>query len=197
MTSLADLLNSPTDITFRGVTYKLREPDLMERGRYQRWLEQEARASAAAATELTEEDRRNLLRDVNADIAAKVYAWGGEVCVKSLRTPDGVAKLYGIVCEGQGLTYELALEMMDAHFVQIADVLTAANEAAAAGDEEAKKSLGRLLNSMGLPAGYLNTSSSASATSSALKRSKPSAASAKRKSGKSSSRRSGTKTGRR
>jgi hypothetical protein len=195
--TLAELVNSPTDITFREVTYKLREPDLMERGRYQRWLEQEARASAAAATELQEEDRRNLLRDVNADVAAKRYAWGGEVCVESLRTPDGLAKLYAIVCESQGLTFEVAREMMDSHFAEIAAVLTAANAAAEAGDEEAKKSLGLLLFRLGRPANFLSTSSSASPTSSDPKRSSRSAGSAKRKSGKSTSRRSGTSTGRR
>jgi hypothetical protein len=195
--TLAELVNAPTDITFRDVTYRLREPTLLERGRYQRWLEQEARASAAAATELQEEDRRNLLRDVNADIAAKRYAWGGEVCVESLRTPDGLAKLYAVVCDSQGLSFELAREMVDAHFTDIARVLTAANEAAEAGDEDAKKSLGLLLSRLGRPANFLSTSSSASPTSSAPKPSSRSGTSAKRKSGKSTSRRSGTSTGRR
>lgn len=196
MATLAELVNAPTDITFREVTYRLREPTLVERGRYQRWLEQEARASAAAATELQEEDRRNLLRDVNADVAAKRYAWGGEVCVESLRTPDGLAKLYSIVCEGQGLSYELAREMMDEHYAEIARVLTAANDAAEAGDEEAKKSLGLLLSRLGRPANYLSTRSSASPTSSAPKPSSRSGRSAKRKSGKSTSRRKGTSTAR-
>jgi hypothetical protein len=180
--TLAELVNAPTDITFRDVTYRLREPTLLERGRYQRWLEQEARASAAAATELQEEDRRNLLRDVNADIAAKRY---------------GLAKLYAVVCDSQGLSFELAREMVDAHFTDIARVLTAANEAAEAGDEDAKKSLGLLLSRLGRPANFLSTSSSASPTSSAPKPSSRSGTSAKRKSGKSTSRRSGTSTGRR
>lgn len=161
MPSLAELLNSPSELQFEGKTYLLREPTLPECGLYQRWLESEARASAAAATELPEEDRRQLLRDTNQDIAAKVYAWGGEVCVKSLRTPDGVAKLFSIVCADQGLTFAMARQAVDKSLREIAAILLGA---AAEDDPEKKAMLGQTLLRLGLPANFLSSSSSDSPT---------------------------------
>lgn len=161
MTSLADLLNAPSDFEHGGKVYKLREPTLLECATYQRWLESEARASAAAATDLPEEDRRNLLRDVNADIAAKRYAWAGAVCVDSLRTPQGIAKLMSIVCADQGVTYELALKMCEARLADLARLLLAAETG---DDPEKKAALGQLLRSAGLPENFLSSSWSAPAT---------------------------------
>lgn len=160
MASLADLLNSITEFTHDGITYKLRQPTLLECGQYQRWLESEARASAAAATELPEEDRRNLLRDVNADIAAKLYAWGGEVCVKSLRTPDGIAKLMSIVC---GILVPDARAVVDKRLHEIAAILMAS---VMGDDPEKKAELRQLLLNLGLPPNFLNTPSSNSPTNS-------------------------------
>lgn len=164
MATLAELLNSPAEFTFEGQTYKLREPTLLECGEYQRWLESEARASAAASTDLPEEDRRQLLRDVNADVAAKRYAWGGPECVLSLRSPDGLAKLMSIVCRDQGVTYPLARQMCVARLWDIARALLAVEQ----GDDPEKKArLAALLKSMGLPPDFLSSVSSDLPTSSA------------------------------
>ncbi len=163
MASIADLFNAPSDFSFEGTTYRLREPTLYECGRYQRWLESEARASAAASTELPEDDRRNLLRDVNADVAAKVYAWGGAVCCRSLGTPDGIAKILSIVCEDQGVTYPIAMAMVRADLLETARRLKLAAEEAEE-DPEKKAELARLLKSRGLPGNFLSTSWSDSAT---------------------------------
>jgi hypothetical protein len=163
MSSIADLLNSPTEFPHKGKTYLLREPTLVECGQYQRWLESEARASAAAATELPEQDRRNLLRDVNADIAAKIYAWGGEMCIRSLGTPEGIAKIMSIIGADQGLTYRIAREIVDADLLASARILRLAADEAE-DDPEKKAELGRLLKSKGLPANFLSTSSSDSPT---------------------------------
>jgi len=160
MPSLADLLNSPTAFEFEGATYQLREPTLFECGQYQRWLEAEARASAGRATELPEEDRRNLLRDVNADIAAQRYAWGGEMCVISLRTPQGIARLLSIICTDQGVTYELACRMVDRKLREIAALLVAAQE-----EDPTGKKLEAVALRLGLPRTYFATLSSACATS--------------------------------
>lgn len=192
MPSLAELLNAPGDFEYQGKTYQLRQPTLLECGRYQRWLESEARASAAAATDLPEEDRRNLLRDVNADIAAQTYAWGGEVCIRSLRTPQGAAKLLSITAEDQGVSYPLALEMINHRFKE----LTALMFEADAGDDPKKKAhLGSLLATLGLPADFLSNSSSKSAASKARKRSSHLGVSRSTKSKKSSRRPKGTSTG--
>lgn len=192
MPSLAELLNAPGDIEYKGKVYQLRQPTLLECGRYQRWLESEARASAAASTDLPEEDRRNLLRDVNADIAAQTYAWAGEVCIRSLRTPQGVAKLLSITAEEQGVDYALAQEIIEHRFKEIAALLL---DADAGDDPEKKAHLGRFLASQGLPADFLKTLSSKSATSSGRKASRHLGVSRSAKSKKSSSRRKGVSTG--
>jgi hypothetical protein len=161
MTSLADLLNAPSDIEFEGKTYKLREPTLIECGRFQRWLESEARASAAAAVELPEADRRQLLKDVNAEIAAKRYAYGGAVCVECLQTPDGLAKLLSIVCEDQGVTFELAKRMCDGRLLDMARHILSAD---ASDDPGKKAAVAALMTTLGLPPLSSASSSSASPT---------------------------------
>lgn len=159
--SLAALLNSPTEFTVEidgeERTFSLRQPTLLEAGQYQRWLEQEARAGAARATELTDEDRRNLLRDVQADIAAQRYAWGGEECVRSLRSQTGVAKLMSIVC---GVNEHLARQAVEKNMLAIADLLVGELE-----NDPTGKALGSLLRSVGLPTSFFHSSSSSSPTS--------------------------------
>src|SRR5262245_28079885 len=123
--SLADLLNAPTEIEFHGKKYQLRQPTLLECGSYQRWLEQEARAGAARATELSEEDRRNLLRDVQADIASQRYAYGGELCVKSLQTPTGIAKLTSIIT---GMSEQAAQQLVEQRLTEVAAIIVGAME---------------------------------------------------------------------
>src|SRR5688500_2548579 len=114
MPTLAQIFNSPETFEFEGKTYTIREPTLLECATYTRWLESEARASAAAATDLPERDRRQLLRDVNADVAAKRFAWGGLACVESLSTAEGIGKLMSVVCADQGVTYELGVKIATA-----------------------------------------------------------------------------------
>lgn len=159
MPTLNDLLNAPADLEFEGVTYSLRQPTLLEAFTYSRWLEQEARAGAARATELADEDRRNLLRDVQADIAAQRYAWGGELCVQSLSTPPGIAKLLSIVCAAQGLTAALALRVVEHRLREVAALLVGELEEDPSGNR-----LRGLLASLGLSPNFFGSSSSASPT---------------------------------
>lgn len=159
MASLADLLNSPSAFEFEDKTYQLRQPTVVECGLYQRWLESEARVSAAHATDLSDEDRRNLLRDVTADIAAQTYAWGGEVCVRSLRTPNGVAKMMAIICHDQGVTFEVAKRVCEKRLADIAALIQGAVE-----EDPGGNALRRLLTSVGMPPDWFATSSSGSST---------------------------------
>ena len=159
MTSLADLLNSPTEIEFEGKVYQLREPTLEECGMYQRWLEAEARAGAAAATDLPEDQQDRLLRAVSRDIAAQVYCWGGEECVNSLNTPTGMGKLLSIVCRTQGLDYGTAVRMCNAKLFDVAKLLLKYSD-----DPEKKTELDALLKSVGLPPDFLSKTSSGSST---------------------------------
>ncbi len=188
--TLAEILNSPADYVYEGKAYKLREAALDECGQYQRWMEQEARASAARATELPEEDRRNLLRDVQADIAAQRYAWGGEACVNSLRTPNGIAKLLSIVCADQGVTEALARKIVQSHFLDVAQLLLGVLES----DPEGKE-LAPILNRMGLAPNFFHSSSPPSPTPPTGATSGSSAGSASPSSGPSSSTSPATSTG--
>lgn len=192
MPDLAELFNAPEKLEFEGNTYLLREPTVVEAGEWSRWFQAEARASAARATELPEEDRRRLLRDVNADIAAQVYSWGSEACVVALRSPEGLARLMCIVCKEQGVTYPLALKICTARLHEIARVLLAAEQ----GDDPEKKALARqLLTSVGLPANFLSDSWSPSSTNTDPGPSPPSATSAPDSWRSSSSPRPATSTG--
>lgn len=159
MAGLADLLNAPSEFTYDGKTYQLRHPTVMECGRYQRWLEAEARASAAAATDLPEEDRRNLLRDTNADIAAQTFAWGGEACVKSLRSLSGQAKLVALILEDQGVTLAVARQMVETRLAEIAALILEA-----VGEDPQGNALRRLLTQVGRPPDWFATTSSDCAT---------------------------------
>lgn len=157
MATLADLLNAPTEIEHEGQTYTLRQPTLIECAQYQRWLEQEARANAAAATELPEEDRRRLLVDIQKEIGAKAFAWGGEVCVKSLQTIPGVAKLFSIIC---GVPERLANEIVEKRLCEIAALMVGAME-----EDPSGKKLRAVASKLGLPPNFFASSSSSSPTS--------------------------------
>jgi len=150
--TLADLLNAPTEMEFEGVTYRLREPTLLEEGEFQRWLESRAREAAGRATDLPDEDRRNLLRDVTADIASGRYAFGGEECLRALRTEVGWAKLVAIVLRDQGVSDQLAARMVNRRLREIVAVMRAEGESY-------PKALAEVLSRLGLPADFLSSSS--------------------------------------
>lgn len=94
----ADLLGiALTKIDFEGGTYEIREPDLEERGLYQRFLEDRARATLARDLDSSEEDRRRDRLAVNLEITAGTFEFDGEVATKWRRTWSGQAKLWEIM----------------------------------------------------------------------------------------------------
>ncbi len=150
--TLADIFNSPSTVPFEGVDYKLRQPTLIEQGLYQRWLEQRAYDAIERRTYQDrgqqEVDRNNL----NRDVAAGVYEWGGEVCCNALRTPNGLAKLVGIVCQDQGLSDAAARRLVDLKLKEIAAALMSKATAD-------PNSLRATLASLGLPEDFLSSNS--------------------------------------
>jgi hypothetical protein len=146
--NLADLLNAPTEIELDGVVYRLRQPTLMEQMTYQRWLEQRAREAAARAVDIPEEERRQLLRDITADIAVGTFEWAGPACVKALQTPGGLAKLIAIILADQKCTEAIARKLVDKQLGEIVAVLMR-------GDYE-KKDLAPLLAKLGLGRPFLS-----------------------------------------
>lgn len=151
---LASLLNAPTEITHDGVAYQLREPTLLERGMFQRWMEQRAREAAGRATDLPPEEQRQLLRDITADIAVGTFAWGGAAWAMAVQTPEGIAKIFSLVL---GVTPELA-EKIVAH--QTAERVAILVGTMTGGTDEEKKGLRQMLVSLGLSADFLNAYSS-------------------------------------
>jgi hypothetical protein len=147
--TLSELLNAPTEITMDGVVYKLRQPTLLEQATFERWLEQRAREAAARSVDLPDEDRRQLLRDVNADIAAGVYSFGGPACVTSLGTPAGLVKLISIILACPEAT---AQKLVDKQLEEIVACILA-------GGDHDPKLMAAVLAKVGLPPDFLSRSS--------------------------------------
>lgn len=146
--NLADLLNVPTEIELDGAIWKLRQPTLMDQMVYQRWLEQRARESASRAVDIPEDERRQLLRDVTADIASGLYDFGGSVCCKSLQTQTGLAKLISIILADQKCTEAIARRLVEKQLGEIIAVLMR--------DDHDPKDLAPLLVKLGLPQHFLS-----------------------------------------
>jgi hypothetical protein len=163
MDSFGNLFNSPTGIEFEGKTYKLRQASAIECGEYQRHLEQEARATIRRDTSLSEDERREQLADVNADIAAKRYRYGGIVAVKSLRTVEGVAKLISIICADQGMTEAIALRFCNEKLRETIAAIKIA-EAEESQDPKELAAIPTMLASLGLPLTFLSSGLSGSVT---------------------------------
>lgn len=148
--NLEDMLNAPTDVELDGVVYKLRQPDVIEGATFARWLQQRAREAVAGSVDIPEEDRRQLLRDVTADIVAGIYSWGGPVCIAALQQRDGVAKLLTIILS---CTSAIADKIIDRQLAEIIAIIKGM-------EEDDPKALGQLLVRLGLPSDFLSSSSS-------------------------------------
>ncbi len=151
--TLASLFNAPTELEFEGEKYLLRKPNQLEEGMYQRWLEQLAWDKINARTYQDEAEKLASLRMHDHDCAAGVFEYGGEVSVKRLMTPKGLAKLIAIICRDQGMTDEQAERWVELENRKIAAVLVSK-----ATDDP--KALAAALAILGLPKDFLSCSSS-------------------------------------
>jgi hypothetical protein len=145
MVSLADLLSVESEVELDGKTYKLRPPNLLEQGKFQRWLEQRARESIDRATYLDDSSRLRQQNLISTDIAAGEYEWGSMVCVKALQTPTGVAKLLEIIL---AIPAEESKKLVDEHLSRIVAVISAAVS-------DDPKAVRAALKTLGLPADFL------------------------------------------
>jgi hypothetical protein len=151
--TLGDVFNSPTAIPFEGVEYRLRQPTLMEQGEYQRWLEQRAYEAIERRDYRDPDHRERDRRNLNNDVAAGVFEWGGEVCVRAVQTPGGLARLLSVICRDQGLTEQKAKGLVDLKVREIAAVLVARAT-------KDPNSLRAVLATLGLPETFLSSDSS-------------------------------------
>jgi hypothetical protein len=143
--TLADLLSIGTEVDLGGKKVTLRPPNLLEQGKYQRWLEEQARQSVNRATYLSDDAVRQAQNDITRDIASGIYQWGGQVCVAALQQPDGVAKLVEIVCS---LEQAEARKLVDDYLGQIVALIRAASD-------DDPKAIAQALKSLGLPPDFL------------------------------------------
>lgn len=147
--TLADLLNAPTELTLDGKTYKLRQPTVLEEATFSRWLEQLARESAARAVDIPEEQQRQLLRDVNADIAAGVYAVNGPVYVASLQSPARLPKYLSVILADQGCDEATARKLAERFLGEVVATLLSGHHD--------PKTLAVVLAKLGLPPNFLSS----------------------------------------
>lgn len=147
----ADLLGAPTEFVYKGKTFQLRPANQIEQAKFQRWIEQRAR-DAVERSDVSEDRRRAMDAALTDAIAAGEYEWGGELCIRAIRTPGGLAKLVSIVLAEQAVTLPMAQEMVEDKLRDIAAVMFAQS----ASDP---KALAAALEKLGLPEGYFTNNS--------------------------------------
>jgi hypothetical protein len=150
--TLADMVNAPTEFELDGETFRVRKPDQLEQGEYQRWLEQLAFDAISRRTYQREDEKLACLRMHDQDCAAGTYEWGGEIAVKRLLTPKGFAKLLSIVCRDQGLTPKKAERLVELESHKLAAVM-------ASKATQDPKVLAVVLASLGLPSDFYSRNS--------------------------------------
>lgn len=117
MSSLADLVNAPTEVTYRDKVYPLRDLTIEERAMFARHLEKRARdaaARAAADQQLPREVATQIVAGVAHDIAAGMYEWGGDVYVRALSTVYGMGYALHLTLKAEHpeVTHEFGQEMV-------------------------------------------------------------------------------------
>ncbi|AWM41765.1 hypothetical protein GobsT_71320 [Gemmata obscuriglobus] len=150
--TLADFVNAPTEFVLDGKTYRIGKPTNAHQGEYQVWLEQLAYDGIARRRYQDDAARERAERFHGQDVAAGVYEWGGEIVVKRLMTPLGLAKLLTIMCRDQGLTFELAERLVELEAKKIAALMVsrATND---------PKVLEAVRVTLGLPSDFFSSSS--------------------------------------
>lgn len=99
--SLADLLNTPSEVEFDagagdGIkTYRVGKLTKGQEARFARWLEKRVRDDAARAlAEMPAAQSEQYASGARRDIAAGLYGWGTPACVHALQTREG--QIYAI-----------------------------------------------------------------------------------------------------
>lgn len=150
--SLADMLNSPTEVEFEGKTYRLRQPTLVEMGEFQRWLEQRAYDAIERRTyqdpAQQDRDRRNL----NNDVAAGVFEWGSEVAAAACQTPAGITRVFQLILRDQGLSAEAVRRMIDLKLRELTAIVISKRHSD-------PNSLRAVLATLGLPEDFFSSNS--------------------------------------
>jgi len=127
---ISKTLGQGVEFDFEGKSYKLPPWTYKIQGVYERYLEKEAvEAAKRMASYLAAEQARKLLQDVNRDIAAGVYTFGGEEVRLSFDCPKHVTQLLWIMLQQEDPTipYATAQRMVEQDIQEIFDQIAAAN----------------------------------------------------------------------
>lgn len=121
MPTIADMLAVGQEIGFEGKVYPLREPTVLEMGKFQRWLEQQAKDAARRDTEQSPEELAAQLNTINQEAAVGEYEWGGELACKALSRIGPITQLLYIVLstDHPEVTPDLCRRMMDRNVREI------------------------------------------------------------------------------
>lgn len=150
--TLRDLFNSPTEFVLDGETFRVRQPNQLEQGQYQAWLEQLAFDAINRRTYQSDAEKLACLRMHDQDCAAGVYEWGGEVATRRVQTPKGLAKLLAVICRDEGLTDKKAEKLVEAETAKLAAVLVSRIT-------QDPKALEAALATLGLPSDFFSSNS--------------------------------------
>lgn len=152
--TLADFFNAPGEFRLGDEVFRMREPNQLEQGEFQRWLEQLAFDNLMARKYQTDADREAALRVWQHDCAAGVYEYGGVVCLRRLTDPNlkGLAKLMEVVCREQGMTYDKASAIARNEQARLVALISKQ-----ATDDP--KALAAVLTRLGLPSDFFSSSS--------------------------------------
>ena len=92
--SISDLTNSPSELTWKGKTYKVVELTLEDIGEFVRWCKHMAVVEADLnSAGLTERLRQDMIAAVSRDINSGYYEPGASGFVVKMNSPGGQAKI--------------------------------------------------------------------------------------------------------
>ena len=150
--TLRDIFNAPTEFVLDDETFRVRQPNELEQGEFQAWLEQLAFDAINRRTYQSEGEKTAALDRHDVRCAAGDYEWGGEIATRRLTTPTGLAKLLSIVCRDQGLTERKAKRLVEQESKKLAAVLVSRVTSD-------PKVLEATLAQLGLPSDFFSSSS--------------------------------------
>lgn len=123
MATFADLLSLSTSLECDGKTYPIREPNQLEQGKFQRFLEEKAFSAVERMPFREEAARAAALNALTRDTAAGAYEWRGDVASRAILSEDGMSKLLELICE---IPPDEAKKVVATHINRVIAIMTAA-----------------------------------------------------------------------
>lgn len=160
MTSISDLLAVGSEVTFGGVKYTLRKPELDEQATFSQWLKDKAKAEAARG-DVPDEVRDGLYRAASRDAGELYYEVDSPGYVAALQTPAGMVKLLHIIFsrDHPGITEGMVRGVLESGLKEVFVKALAA-------ENSDPKVMAGVLAVLGFPKDYLSSNDNSSSESS-------------------------------